>query len=420
MIIAALITSIWPLSQLYYLKASAKVIQFNEEIVYKERSFSIVIAIKNEPIEVIRGLVENLLNLNYENYEILIISDDDKNYFNKLISEIPFSPKLRIVRREKPLGKKAGALNFAINLTRGEYLVFLDAEARIDKDFLYKVNSKIRDGAAFRLKLRNNDFPLGKLYEATMEFTMNSLFKGRYVKGMFIIPNGSAFAIRKDLLIKVGGWRENLFTEDLELGIRLALYGVKIDYFDDVIVYTLSPYNEVDLYRQIERWSYGSAQLLKECLSLLKLGIKGFDAFLYAQQWGFYTFFVFILIVVSALQPILMISIWSYLTSFLIFGLVTGLYVSQIKSMSDPLAGIVTYFASLIGYIKGILRIKYEWKVTPKVPRKSEANIREIDILIYILLLLSFLDVMFKAYFPSLILLGLALVGVYFNYIAVF
>ncbi len=422
MIVAAIITLLWPIFQLSYIKYSKVKLQLPKAERRNSDFFSIIVAIKEEAISTVKELVENLSSLDYDNYEVLIISDDDERYFKKLSESLSLPSNFKLIRRENNRGKKAGALNYGVSLARGDYLVFLDAEARVDKDFLKRLNGRIKEAAAFRLKVRNDNFPLGKIYSSGTEYSMDVLFKGRYIKGRIIIPNGSAFAIRKDVLIRVGGWKEGVITEDLELGIRLALSGVKVEYLDDVIVYTLSPFNSIDLYRQIERWAYGSAQLLRESLSLLKLGVNGFEAFLYSQQWGIYPFYLLILIIVASLQPLLKISIWYYISSFLILGIIGGFIYAKLGTHSDVRSEIATYLASLIGYFKGVTGIEYKWRITPKTPEESEKrqSVKEVSILMYILLILSYLDVMFRAYFSSIVLLGIALMCMYFNYVTIF
>ncbi len=235
---------------------------------------------------------------------------------------------------------------------------------------------------------------------------MNALFKAREKLGLIIFANGSAFAIRRDILRKVGGWKENSVAEDLELGIRLALNGIRVKYVDDIIVYTLAPYTLTDLYNQIKRWAYGSAELLAYSMRLLKLGVKGIEGFIYSQQWGIYPLYLLVFLIVISLQFILNVN-YLYVFSSLVPILVSnGIYITLIKPKDDYRSGIVTIIASLIGYIQGALKVKFKWKVTPKNPIiKEEEEILSIRILGVILAIMAYVNSLFNNTLSSLLLI---------------
>ncbi|ACP54212.1 glycosyltransferase family 2 protein [Saccharolobus islandicus] len=407
--ISSSITSLWILLQAFYYKVS------NENLVQglgndrknSNKKIDIIVAIKDENERTIKELIDNLSELNYRPYRVIIISDDSLKNFEKIMKVVDRIPEnFVLIRRPENRGRKAGALNFAFNLSDGELLVFLDAEARVEKNFLRKISKLNYDAAAFRLKVRDPVTPVQKIYSHTNEFVMNALFKAREKLGLIIFANGSAFAIRRDILRKVGGWKENSVAEDLELGIRLALNGIRVKYVDDIIVYTLAPYTLTDLYNQIKRWAYGSAELLAYSMRLLKLGVKGIEGFIYSQQWGIYPLYLLVFLIVISLQFILNVN-YLYVFSSLVPILVSnGIYITLIKPKDDYRSGIVTIIASLIGYIQGALKVKFKWKVTPKNPIiKEEEEILSIRILGVILAIMAYVNSLFNNTLSSLLLI---------------
>ena len=406
LLLFSLIPSIWNLLQAYYYKVGIR--EIVEESDGKERFYSIIVAIRNESVETIRGLVENLSSLDYENYEVIIVSDDDEEKFKRIVEEVKFPPNFKVIRREKPEGGKAGALNLGCNLAKGDYLVFLDADGRVDKNFLRKLNEKEFDAAAFRISIYNDETTVQKYYKEFTEKVMVSLFKGRYLLGLPIFPNGSAFAIKRKVLFMVGLWKEGVITEDLELGIRLFLHGVKVKYFHDIVVYSMAPFTLYDLYKQIERWSYGSAQLLLFSLKMIKRGIKGLEGFLYAQQWGIYPLYVLTILVFDGLEFLLRINQLLLLLPLFIYGISVGIYALSLGQKEGDIKVVFTVVnASVSGYLKGVLKIPYKWRVTPK--EKGEEK-RTLNLLSLPFLFLALVNALAFYWIASLILLGFGLI----------
>lgn len=411
LIFSSILSSYWLILQVYYFKTLRKSIDSGNSSSHP--FFSIIVAIKDEDIETVKELVENLSSLDYDKYEVIIVSDDSEDYVERLKSTIDHvSDTIRLIRRENPKGKKAGALNYAIRVAKGEYLIFLDSEARVAKDFLKRISKYVgsSNAMAFKISIRNQNNFVEKVYSLISKYTMDSLFLGRYQKGLYIFPNGSAFAISKETLYKLGLWKEGIFTEDLEIGIRAHLNNVKITYLNDITISLLSPKNLYDLYYQIERWSYGSGELFFEAAKLIKKGIKGLEGFTYVIQWGIYSAFIFSLLVISCFQILLHISFITYLTAILIFSISLILY-SQTFKLNEKNLHLVSFsviWASLIGFAKGILRLKYHWRVTPK----TSSNTKKPLILItlqYLLFLASFINLVFDEVLSSIILLALSL-----------
>ncbi|BDC18106.1 glycosyltransferase family 2 protein [Acidianus sp. HS-5] len=417
LVFSSILSSSWLILQVYYVRSIKIEIKDVDDIKLTHdtnNKISIIIAIKNESVDTIKELIENLKNIKYENYEAIIVSDDTPERFKEIISNISYIMRnIKIIRRSENKGRKAGALNYGVKLAQGEYLVFLDAEARITDDFLTKVSQYLSrfDAIAMRLRVRNKENYVEKSYYQMTEYSMSSLFLARDKKYFIIFPNGSAFAIKRNELEKVGGWKEGSVTEDLEMGIRLALFGIKVKFVNDIIVYTLSPFNLTDLYFQIKRWAYGSGELFSEGLLLLKKGIRGIEGFLYVIQWGVYSSFIFSLILITSLQLLVYIPIYFYLISLLIYSISVAFYSISFKIRSYNLHKIssVVIWSSLIGFLQGLFHITTNWRVTPKV-KKSEENLPLcVRILGTILFIISFLELSKGLIFESIILFVLFL-----------
>ncbi|MEM3351132.1 MAG: glycosyltransferase family 2 protein, partial [Saccharolobus sp.] len=163
-------------------------------------------------------------------------------------------------------------------------------------------------------------------------------------------------------------------------------------------------------YNQIRRWAYGSAELLLYSMRLFKLGAKGIEGFIYTQQWGIYPLYLFFLMLALSLQFIIRINFIYILGSLMPVILSTIIYNIMLRAKGDYRAGIITIIASMFGYIQGLFRMKFNWKVTPKKKLNSEENeVPSIKILGLVLALLSYVNALFDSILSSLILLALAI-----------
>jgi len=418
LIFSSLLSSSWLILQVYYIRSIKKereeaVNSYNLQI-KNNHKISIIVAIKDETVKTIKELIENLRNIEYDNYDVIIISDDLPEKFNELLSNLGNIPEnVKIVRRSENKGRKAGALNYGVKISSGEYLVFLDVEARVENDFLIKISRYLAqfDAIAMKLRVRNKENCVENTYYQMTEYSMNALFLARDIKNFIIFPNGSAFAIKRRILEKIGGWKEGTITEDLEIGIKLALSDIKVKFINDITVYTLSPFTLTDLYFQIKRWAYGSGELFFEGLLLLRKGLRGLEGFLYVVQWGIYSVFIFFLILISILRLIVSISLYFYFVSLFIYSISLFIYSINFKIKSNNLHKIssVVLWSSLIGFIQGLLHVKTKWRVTPKIrENKGELPIC-IKVLGILLFVMSFLELLKGLIFESVILFSLFL-----------
>jgi poly-beta-1,6-N-acetyl-D-glucosamine synthase len=97
-----------------------------------EPSVSVVMVARNEEAVLARKL-ENLLTLDYppEKLDVVVVSDGSSDGTAAILSEFERNPRVRAVVKAASQGKAAG-LNDAIQVARGEVLLFTDARQLIE------------------------------------------------------------------------------------------------------------------------------------------------------------------------------------------------------------------------------------------------------------------------------------------------
>ena len=215
---------------------------------------------------VIENTVENILKLDYPNYELIIIddrSDDNTAEVMKQLEEKHDKVKAFIRPKDAFPGKSA-VLNDAMQFAHGEAILVFDADARVDADFLTKLvpNLEPEDVGAVQARkvISNRDVNFLTRCQDN-EMTLDTHFQiGRdAVKGAVEL-RGNGELIKVTALNDIGGWNNYTITDDLDMSTRLHIKGWDVRFCPDAIVREEAIIYLKPLYRQRRRWFEGSVR----------------------------------------------------------------------------------------------------------------------------------------------------------------
>jgi len=218
---------------------------------------SILITHKNGK-KILDGCLNSLRKTNYPNFEILVLlnATTDKS------PDIAKKHKVKVYKSEKNLGF-AGGDNFLIRRTDSEYIVIMNNDVEVDKNWLKElVNFAERtdaDGVQPKiLSLRNKKMfeyagaAGGFIDKYGYPFCRGRIFneiemdKGQYNSPVEIFwACGACMMIKREILKKTGILDEDFFMygEELDLCWRINLVGGKIFNVPSSVVYHLGKYS---------------------------------------------------------------------------------------------------------------------------------------------------------------------------------
>ncbi len=194
--------------------------------------------------------------------EIFVVIDEPDEHSLKLVEK--FGKEVNFIINRKRMGK-ATALNQAVNLSKGEILLFLDSDIEIgNRNFLRKVVEEIQDADILDIKKEviKDSFLSKMTYYEYLGFNIGSFLCSKFIRKMPAI-NGSAFAIRKKVLMEIGGFRK-VIAEDLDIATRAFLKNFKFKYSKKVLVKNYVHSKWKRWFVQRKRWSIGCALWVKE------------------------------------------------------------------------------------------------------------------------------------------------------------
>lgn len=241
---------------------------------------SIFVPICKEPSEVVRSTLTSLSNLDYENYEVYALVnntpyDKDVQTIKKICETL--GEKIKFLYIPKIEGFKAGVLNYALKLTspHTEIIGVVDSDYVVEKDFLKKTVGYFKNPEIAVVQLPQDyfldDFPVSKgmyyAYRYFFSIVMNTC--NEYNAASFM---GTMGLIRKSVLEKIGGFSEEVITEDSEIGMRIHELGYKTVYIDHSQGKGLMPYTYAAYKKQRARWVFGNMQTI---IKNLKIFISG-------------------------------------------------------------------------------------------------------------------------------------------------
>mgnify|MGYP006276448929 CR=1 FL=1 len=266
---------------------------------------SILVPCYNEENTIVDN-VKSLLNLEYNDTEIIVINDGStdqslehlKEEFNlheidrvykkqietQEINDIYLSatiPNLVVIDKEN--GGKADSLNAGVNIAEYDLITAIDADSILETDSLLKVvipfienpkevvatggivrianNSKVDRGFMEEPKLPKGDLPRFQVVEYLRAFLTSRVGWGEI--NSLLIVSGAFGVFKKDIVAQVGGYTAKTVGEDMELIIKIHRYlrekdqDYQIPLVPDATCWTQGPTDFKSFVGQRKRWQRG-------------------------------------------------------------------------------------------------------------------------------------------------------------------
>lgn len=226
------------------------------------KTCSIIIPSKNEE-SVIGRTVDECLKQTYDKIEVIVVCHNctDSTYQQ---AQHPDSRVKAFELNTKESGKGI-ALNFGLQKASGNFIMILDGDGILSKDFIEKALPLFEDKYAAvqgRYIPSNRDYSMitkllsieGDLW-STPYMTARSFLEKRCPLG------GTGYIVRKDVLIEEGLFANHL-VDDYELTFRLLRKKHRIAFAPLCIDYDEKPPNMEIMLRQRARWARGFINLL--------------------------------------------------------------------------------------------------------------------------------------------------------------
>jgi hypothetical protein len=237
-------------------------------------TFTILVGARDEAA-VLAQLVSDVSRQDYRDeagkplFELVVVDDRSIDGTGRIVTEtardLGVADVTRVFRREGADladGKGAALTAAPPDVCRGDVVLVLDADARLEPQFLRLAAGYFAAGAravtARRRILDSGDGWLAgaQADEQTLDGEIN---RGRWALGGCSEFRGNGIMVRCDLLAAAGGWRAAALTEDIDLSSRIAATsGDSVAWAIDAEVWEEPVRTLSGLWRQRLRWAEGA------------------------------------------------------------------------------------------------------------------------------------------------------------------
>ncbi len=252
---------------------------FGYERPTKKYSVSFIVPAFNEE-KTIKDTVKHIFDINYKIEEVIIVNDCSTDGTLKVARElIKKYPKLKILNNKKNLGK-AGSLNRALKIAKGELVAVVDADSYPSRNSIKKLvgffdNEKVGAVTCVIVARNKNKFieKLQSIEYRVIAFTRKLL---DYIDAIYVTP-GPLALYRKKALLEIGGFDEKNLTEDIEATWHLTAKGWERRMCLSASVSTTVPSKVRAWFNQRRRWNIGGLQCIYKYRKFLgKKGMLGY------------------------------------------------------------------------------------------------------------------------------------------------
>lgn len=303
------------------------------------KPFSIFVPAYNEEVCLVQT-IESLCSMNYPEYEVIVCNDGSSDgtlnqlkerfkleevnveipdrFEHQPIRRVFFSslqPRLVVV--DKVRGGKPDAINAAACMARYGYLCTVDADSMLSDDSMRKLMQRfvgapknVGIGGIVRV-LNGTTLQNGQVKEIhvpkkwiekiqVVEYLRSFLFGrlGWSDLNILMIISGAFLVLRRDVVERVGGWRETAIGEDIDIVLRLQRMikeehlDMRLSFAPDPVCWTQVPSNIRGLVTQRDRWHRALIQAITGNMRMFfnprysRLGFVGLPYFFFFEMLG--------------------------------------------------------------------------------------------------------------------------------------
>lgn len=405
----------------------------NPNIVGNHNMVTIQLPIYNEK-HVVQRLIDSICALDWpiDKLEVLVLDDSTDETKDIVDREVAARKKqgfnISVIRRLERVGYRAGALKNALQYTHGKYLAVIDADFLLPKDFLERAVGAIETDPRIGIVQARWEHVNREYSKYTEAFSLGidayHIVEQSARSALGIVNfNGSAGLLRTEAVRDVGGWSQDMLSEDIDISYRVQNKGWKTLYLRDLAVKGEIPPNMSAFRTQQGRWARGSVQCARKFFSAVwsspRTLVQKIEASIHLT---YYMVIMWMFISLLVTVPLLALNRFPTVSNIwyaAVFGVCTlssfALYYAAIKWQGQSLRRKLPYLGllALTGYgisakvtlemVKGLFRNGGHYERVPKFNvvkngdkiESSYAKLRELPWLEMLMLVYTSLGIMF-------------------------
>jgi cellulose synthase (UDP-forming) len=242
------------------------------------RSVDVFIPTYNESLDILRRTVIGALAIDYPGKAVYLLDDGKREEVADLARHLG----CHYIAREDHLHAKAGNLNHALGVTRGELIAIFDADHVPVRGFLKKSVGFFEDAGVALVQSAQHFFNPDP-YERNLRLAGRIAPEQSFFYHVIQPGNdfwdsaffcGSCAVLRRSAILAIGGFKTATVTEDAHTALELHSRGYASVYLPLPLAAGLATETFAAHVKQRVRWARGMAQILRVDCPLFKRGLK--------------------------------------------------------------------------------------------------------------------------------------------------
>ncbi|MCX5921599.1 MAG: glycosyltransferase [Candidatus Melainabacteria bacterium] len=271
----------------------------------------ILVCTYNESLSVLYRTLVGCVAMDYPKKTIYLLDDGKRDAMAQLAQHLG----VEYIARAENLHAKAGNLNNALTLIKGDLVMVLDADHVPSRNTLRELTGYFQTNAQlafiqtpqhfFSLDPFQRNLVLEDVIQNEQDFFFQVIQPGNdYWHATFFAGTGALF--RRAALTSVNGFATETITEDTHTGLRLHAKGWKSIMYNKNLIAGMAQDSFQDLVKQRVRWSRGMAQIFYYDHPLWTKGLSWGQRICYFSGiWYFYMGFTKLLFILAPLAYLL-------------------------------------------------------------------------------------------------------------------
>lgn len=203
----------------------------------KEILVSVIMSVYSEPQIYLKQSIESILNQTHKNLEFIIIVDkpDNKETILFINQYKEKDDRIKLIINDSNIGL-VKSLNKGLSISKAEYVVRMDAddiayEDRIKKQLIFMINNGIDIlGGGVEIIDKNG------IIKNNFTSNITGVDNVKKILALSNIIPHPTWMVRKDVYLKLKGYREIFTCEDYDFLLRAVKQGYKIDNLNECIL----------------------------------------------------------------------------------------------------------------------------------------------------------------------------------------
>ena len=228
---------------------------------------SVVIPARDEE-DSIEQTVRAASRLMWPKVEVIVVNDGSVDNTENILESLKAELGITVLKHDVPLGKSI-TLNDGMQAASSEIVLILDADGIPARNVLIRMVPHLvikRNVLAITGNPRISNVPniLSAMQAIEFSSTISTLRRGQSAWGRINTISGIMALLRKDEILKIGGFSSEQPTEDIELTWRIHREGYRCIYEPAAQVSMKVPLKFRDWFKQRTRWGRGLVRVLQK------------------------------------------------------------------------------------------------------------------------------------------------------------